>query len=139
MTFSAKVKRELCILESVKTDCCSSSLLFAVLMFESGRIKSDFPEYIKLIYNLCKNIFGILPQISVAVKNSVPFYRLIIQENLINTGILLQKKCCKLSFLKGCFLASGTIIDPSKGNDAEIHFSSRNMLAYDICTDILRD
>ncbi len=35
-------------------------------------------------------------------------------------GLLLQQTCCKRSFLRGCFLASGSISDPNKGYHLEI-------------------
>ena len=48
--------------------------------------------------------------------------------NAINHGALIQKRCCKRAFLRGCFLAAGSIASPQKSYHLEI-VCERNVFA----------
>ncbi|MCR4715825.1 MAG: DNA-binding protein WhiA [Lachnospiraceae bacterium] len=42
------------------------------------------------------------------------------EQLLVNDKVLIQRSCCKRAFLRGCFLATGSITDPEKGYHFEI-------------------
>lgn len=51
-----------------------------------------------------------------------------------NTGKILKKECCKSAFLRGLFLAYGTVSDPEKSYNLEFNFKDRILaeLAVDL-------
>lgn len=48
-----------------------------------------------------------------------------IEENLsVTNNVIIKKECCKRAFIRGAFMASGSISDPSKGYHFEISCNS---------------
>ena len=143
MTFSAQTKRELCRVESESVCCylaelsgiiCASG---SVILMGRGEkrlsIETENNALARRVYRLIKAVFEISPELltlqhqRLGGKNS---YRL----NLFNedAGFVLEgcgidilskrtvprdvtiRKCCRKSFLRGVFLACGSITDPGK-------------------------
>ncbi|MDR0288391.1 MAG: DNA-binding protein WhiA [Clostridiales bacterium] len=145
-TFSSQVKRELCLREP-KWECCKRAMLTAILISESKKVKSSFPEYPKLIYNLLKNLYMLSPQVTISTNMnslqrtyqiSIPMPESI--SDFLSTMEICKRKCCTIAFLRGCFLAVGTVVDPDKGNDIEMVFSDDmySALSLNLCLKTLK-
>ena len=153
MSFAGEVKHELCR-GALNRKCCAQAECYGVLLycntFNSGEIRiiteSDafaqrLPLLLKKAFKLTfdrlpdgegKHIFSITEPAKLAV----------IQQTFggdprtlalhINFG-LLEEPCCRSAFLRGAFLAGGSVTDPRKGYHLELttsHLSvSREMLA----------
>ncbi len=155
MSFSSTVKNELCRLEKLDK-CCLVAELAAALRI-SGTIKylnedeanvrivTENAAFARRTFSLIKDVFDICPEVtarkSKRLKKHVS-YTLIItpamgsKTILDSTNIVFKKlvkeNCCKRSYLRGAFLASGSISDPEKTYHLEItdkHRKSANELS----------
>lgn len=156
MSFSSETKAELCREAPLKR-CCAIAEAYGVLLycnlFNAGEIRivtasSDFAARLPKLF---KRAFGLGfdPQPSVSHKGKLTFSitdRTSIEEifrvygyeagtslaHHINLG-MLEENCCKASFLRGAFLAGGSISDPEKSYHLELvtpHFNvSRETLS----------
>ena len=102
---------------------------------------------IRRIYSAFRKIYDVTPitNIEKEKENRDNLYELVIQENedlqkifknsLVNIDVNLQividdggkikeKECCMRAFLRGVFLGSGSIIEPTSGNHLEIMLSN---------------
>lgn len=149
MTFSQMIKEELC---SSKFPCggCAYALNFAMLYFtqanaEGYLYKSDRKEIIGLLAEKLVEDTGIIvttvdPDIQAKQKHKR--YHLVIDDTedrrtfetrysipleQFLSGGALQNECCKLSFLRGVFIACGTVVNPKK----EYHFELKIPYAED--------
>lgn len=136
MSFSGEVKRELCeyIIDDM-AECCKVAECYAALLFGksfSSReiVFSTEYDYVSThISNLCEDCFG---EQLFEKQKSKSKYKLVISDknkikkvydffshdnkqlNLrINRGNI-SDECCLQSFLRGAFLACGTVTDPNK-------------------------
>ena len=160
MTFSAKVKAELCQ-PRVERKCCAIAEAYGVLLYchtfspTEIRITTASDEFAARLPHLFRRAFGIafdrLPSENGSGKHS--FY-ITDRDKIssiydcfgsdistlslhINFGII-EENCCKASFVRGAFLAGGSVTDPDKRYHLELatsHYSvSRE--AYSVLLDM---
>ena len=143
VSFSGNAKAEICRCIPQKT-CCACAQCFGILLFcnsfsaEGIKIITESRELAQLLPRLFKRAFGItfdvLPepdatgkmtfQITQADKIKVimhtygfdPEQTLSLHINLA----VVEEDCCKTSFLRGAFLAGGSVTDPTKAYHLEL-------------------
>lgn len=140
MSFSQNVKDEICK-SSTLNECCSKSELYGFLLFSSYftideiKINIENINVIERIALLFRKVFGINPIIlstgtkkiiSITEKDQLrlifsdfgydykPFVSIHINRNILNDN------CCNIAFIKGMFLACGSITNPNKHYHLEI-------------------
>lgn len=149
MTFSLKVKEELCRME-VKDSCCRSAEIAAAIRVAGEinvsndgsftlRFLTENSLYARKLFTDIKEIYDILPAIK-GKKNTRLLknmsYSLRLDEPgkalLENSGIILgtsvilfeqfipKNDCCVRSYVRGAFLSAGSISDPEKLYHTEI-------------------
>ena len=143
LSFSAAAKAEIC--RNVPTKhCCALAQCFGILLFcncftgQNIRIITESQEFAQLLPKLFKKAFSmdfdIMP--SVGAKGKLNFqitdpdkitdimdwYGFDPQDTLsvhINLAVI-EEDCCKAAFLRGAFLAGGSVTDPVKGYHLEL-------------------
>ena len=144
MSFSSSVKAELCR-AAVSRRCCALAESYGVLLFcntfseqlirivtESRDFAQRLPQLFRRAFNLSfdeqpqlddargKLVFSIHDSTKIAqifeafglsARTSVALH--------INLGIL-EEDCCRISFLRGAFLAGGSVTDPGKRYHLEL-------------------
>ena len=158
-TFAQKVKTELCQ-PRVERKCCAVAEAYGVLLYAHSfsakqiRITTASDEFAARLPHLMRRAFGIdfdEPESARGVKHC---FRVedpaklravfdVVGNDMkspslhINFGVL-EETCCKASFIRGAFLAGGSVTDPSKRYHLELatsHYSvSRE--AYSILLDM---
>ena len=143
VSFSARAKAEICKLMPAKR-CCALSECFGILLFcntfgaEGIRIITESKDFAQLLPKLFKKAFNIgfdiLPpadapgklifQITDQTKLSqiMESYGFTAADTLslhINLPVV-EEDCCKSAFLRGAFLAGGSVTDPEKGYHLEL-------------------
>ena len=156
-SFAYKVKSELCR-QHVQRSCCARAEAYGVLLYcntfnnREVRIITENPEFAARLPRLFKRAFDLrfdrLPEDNVSHGklvfqiNDPEKLTLIVnqlgydlRQNLVlhvNFGIL-EDDCCRTSFLRGAFLAGGSVTDPEKRYHLELTTShaqaSREMSA----------
>ena len=142
LSFSAAAKAELCKNIPQKHCCalaeCFGTLLFCNLFSANGiRIITESREFAKNLPKLFKKAFGIsfdqLPdpegpgklnfQVTDPEKISVILEAYGFDRDTLSLHInlpVVEEECCKASFLRGAFLAGGSVTDPAKGYHMEL-------------------
>ena len=143
ISFSAKVKAEICRNIPQKR-CCALAECYGILLFcnsfsgDSIRIITESKDFAQLLPKLFKKAFGvsfdIQPEVEQAGKVNFqisssekisaimqaygfdPMDTLSLHINLA----ALEEDCCKAAFLRGAFLAGGSVTDPAKGYHLEM-------------------
>ena len=141
MSFSFDTKNELCKL-NVQRLCCARAEAYGILLYcntfnaaeiriitENGNFAARLPRLFQKAFGLRfdrlpeeggKRIFQITdPEKLAAVINLLgydPKQQLALH---INFG-LLEEGCCRAAFLRGCFFAGGSIMDPQKRYHLEL-------------------
>ena len=137
MSFSASVKTELCR-DEIRRGCCALAELHGVLLYANTfsadciRIVTenrDFGErLVRLLRKALSLRFDVLPDVQTGGKL---IYLLTDPEKIhqvfeqcgfsAQTSVslhvnlaLLENDCCKRAFLRGAFLAGGSVTDPEK-------------------------
>lgn len=143
MSFSANVKAELCR-EGLAKSCCVKAEAYGVLLYANIfshreiKIITASPDFARRLPKLFDKAFGlgfdVLPEagrkgkaiflITDETKISQIFetYGYEAQSTVvhhINLGVL-EDECCKAAFVRGAFLAGGSITDPSKRCQLEL-------------------
>ena len=120
MSFSSEVKEEL--FDHVgKSRHCQIAEMAAIMAWESDNPLTDEKKYI-LFRRLCdtESLDGSsMQKMYEAVKmwdheNGVPIFRDTVE------GLLIQQSCCKRAYIRGAFLAAGSISDPEKSYHFEV-------------------
>lgn len=153
MSFAGEVKNELCR-TTLSRKCCAQAECYGILLYsntytaeeiriitESDAFAQRLPALFKKAFKLTfdrlpegegKHIFSItqprkleaIQQVFGGDPSALALH--------INFAVL-EESCCRLSFLRGAFLAGGSVTDPRKGYHLELatsHLSvSREMLA----------
>lgn len=163
MSFATEVKKELINIKNLKP-CCKKALLFGILVNSSEIIlssegkrivlKTTIPGLFVLVKPLLKELYNIETSLSYQEEASLKkrkFYRLEIT-NKVQTLIdefkllpisdikfndpLIKQSCCKQAWLRGTFIAKGSINDPRK---ERYHFeiSSTKLSVINIVLQIL--
>ena len=146
-TFAQKVKTELCE-PRVERKCCAVAEAYGVLLYahsfspRSVRIRTASDEFAERLPHLFRRAFGIdfdEPEAQRGVKHLFaiqdPDKLKIIFDAFgndmaspslhINFGVI-EEPCCKASFVRGAFLAGGSVTDPAKRYHLELattHYS----------------
>ena len=153
MSFSSEVKQELCRVP-LSRKCCAQAECYGVLLYcntfspreirvitESDPFAQRLPQLLRRAFRFSfdrlpdgegKHIFAVedLRKLSAVQQllggdDRAPALH-------INFGVL-EEKCCRAAFLRGAFLAGGSVTDPRKGYHLELttsHLSvGREMLA----------
>lgn len=143
ISFSAGAKAEVCRVLPTR-DCCALAECFGILLFcnsfsadgikiitECREFAVILPKLFKKAFNVAfdsfpsmaspgKLVFQITDELSIAaIMESFGFNA---QDTLalhVNLS-LLEDDCCKAHFLRGAFLAGGSVTDPEKGYHMEI-------------------
>ena len=160
MTFSAKVKAELCQ-PRVERKCCAIAEAYGILLYchtfspQEIRITTASEEFAVRLPHLFKRAFGIAfdSQSEKSAGGKQSFY-ITDKDKIssiydcfgsdistlslhINFGII-EENCCKASFVRGAFLAGGSVTDPECRYHLELatsHYSvSRE--AYSVLLDM---
>ena len=146
-TFAQKVKTELCE-PRVERKCCAVAEAYGVLLYahsfspRSVRIRTASDEFAGRLPHLFRRAFGIdfdEPEAQRGVKHLFAiqdpdklktifdaFGNDMASPSLhINFGVI-EEPCCKASFVRGAFLAGGSVTDPAKRYHLELattHYS----------------
>lgn len=150
LSFSSRVKNELCRTE-VTDKCCIMSELEAVVK-TSGVVKKDKwsthiqlvtenPAFARRAFSFIKSVFNANPEVSIRkskkLKKHVLYSIAMLvnssDENLTNltcdedksTTNRLNNNCCTRAYLRGAFLAGGSVSDPEKTYHLEISNRSK--------------
>lgn len=131
VSFAKKVKKELSCLEEKIKNCCGYSLIYGILF--SSEIYQD-EVMLKMLNEDVGNFFvGLCKQISVKSdlnykyeKKKISISKGFLRYNHIEEIKKSILRCgrCKEHFLKGLFLANGTVCDPEKSYRLELVFDS---------------
>lgn len=158
MSFASEVKKELLNISSLD-DCCKKALLYGllqgnseILITSSGFkviVKSTILNVLKIMIPLLKELYNV--NIGMSYKDEVSlrkrrFYYLeiidhadeIISEfklmpftHLSRSDEVISNACCKSAFLRGLFIAKGSINDPRKNcYHFEISSSKDNVIRF---------
>ena len=143
MSFSASAKAEIC--RNIPTKrCCALAECFGILLFcnsfsgENIRIITESREFAHALPKLFQKAFhmdfDVQPSQEATGKlnfqitdpdkiaDIMEWYGFDPQDTLsmhINLAVI-EEDCCKMSFLRGAFLAGGSVTDPSKGYHMEL-------------------
>ncbi len=146
-TFAQKVKTELCE-PRVERKCCAVAEAYGVLLYahsfspRSVRIRTASDEFAERLPHLFRRAFGIdfdEPEAQRGVKHLFAiqdpdklktifdaFGNDMASPSLhINFGVI-EEPCCKAAFVRGAFLAGGSVTDPAKRYHLELattHYS----------------
>lgn len=143
ISFSGSAKAEICRNNAIK-NCCALAECFGVLLFcnsfraDGIRIITESREFAQLLPKLFKKAFGITfdaePEGDTAGKlifqindkekidRIMSVYGFSAKDTLslhINLPVV-EEDCCKSSFLRGAFLAGGSVTDPTKRYHMEL-------------------
>lgn len=141
MSFSTDVKNEL-VQQMPNARHCRMAELAAVVMMagmrEDGGMLLDCENETVIARgaNLYRKLFGVEPKAETEVvrRNAKTVYRLRfskeeesaltealkLDERMMVSAIVFRQECCKRAFLRGMFLAGGSISDPNKDYHLEI-------------------
>ncbi|MBE6934663.1 MAG: DNA-binding protein WhiA [Ruminococcaceae bacterium] len=143
MSFSGTAKSEICRVFPQKK-CCALAQCFGILLFcnsfsaDGIRIITESRDFAQNLPKLFKKAFGIsFDQLPDADSSGKLIFQITDQEKLsavmgaygfdardtlslhVNLPVV-EDDCCKASFLRGAFLAGGSVTDPLKGYHMEI-------------------
>lgn len=150
LSFSGGAKAEIC--RNVPTrHCCALAECFGILLFcnsfhaGSIRIITESREFANLLPKLFKKAFqmdfDIQPEPETAgklnfqmtdpdkISDIMQWYGFDPQDTLsmhINLAVI-EEDCCKAAFLRGAFLAGGSVTDPSKGYHMELNTTHQSV------------
>jgi DNA-binding protein WhiA len=143
VSFSANAKAEICRNIPAKL-CCALAECFGVLLFcnsfraDNIRIITESREFASVLPKLFKKAFGVsfdaLPEMDAPGKmnfqiNDAQKIREIMHAYGFDAGgtlslhinlPIVEDDCCKVAFLRGAFLAGGSVTDPAKGYHIEM-------------------
>ena len=150
LSFSAGAKAEMCRSFPTK-HCCALSQCFGILLFcnsftgENIRIITESREFAQLLPKLFKKAFSmdfdIQPEADAVgklnfqitdpdkISDIMEWYGFDPQDTLsvhINLAVI-EEECCKAAFLRGAFLAGGSVTDPGKGYHMELNTTHQSV------------
>lgn len=150
VSFSSGTKAEICRVVPQKS-CCAKAQCFGVLLFcnsfgsDGLRIITESKEFAQLLPKLFKKAFNmtfdILPESETLGKLNFQItdpgklhaimedYGFSPEDTLslhINLPVV-EEECCRSAFLRGAFLAGGSVTDPVKGYHIELSTTHRSV------------
>jgi len=143
VSFSGGVKAEIC--RSIpQKHCCASAMCFGILLFcntfssDCIRIITESQEFAQYLPKLFKKAFSVAFDVQPEegctgkmnfqltdpekIRTVMAAYGFDPSDTLslhINLPVV-EEECCKVSFLRGTFLAGGSVTDPAKGYHMEL-------------------
>ena len=150
LSFSAAAKAEIC--RNIPTrHCCALAECFGILLFcnsftgENIRIITESREFAQILPKLFKKAFSmdfdVQPEPNTTGKlhfqitdpdkigDIMEWYGFDPQDTLsmhINLAVI-EEDCCKTAFLRGAFLAGGSVTDPGKGYHMELNTTHQSV------------
>lgn len=144
LSFSKKIKNEV-LSTDISAHCCSVAELAAYIYLLGKKISNsveitvdnvDFAGRIsalaskvfktKINYLMLGNAYSIMVDCGSRFNDKYGFlYKDGLKHDLLSNAY--KKNCCRASFLKGVFLASGTLIDPEKTYNLEFSFKKKEI------------
>jgi len=141
MSFSSNVKAELCR-EQISRKCCAAAECYGVLLYANTfssreiRVVTGNPEFSARLPRLLKKAFGFtFDEVSegegrrVFIVNDAAkiaeiftaygYDAATLVSHHINLGVL-EDECCRTAFVRGAFLAGGSVTDPAKRYHLEL-------------------
>ena len=159
-SFSGNAKAEICRYIPTK-HCCALAECFGILLFcnsfqgDNIRIITENREFAQILPKLFKRAFGVeFDQIPGDATTGKLIFQITDQEKIhrimtcygfdakdtlslhINLPVV-EEDCCKASFLKGAFLAGGSVTDPAKGYHME--FTTTHSSVARECDSLLQE
>lgn len=141
MSFTSDIKSELCKIET--PTCCKISECYGILLFGRAFSKNKITlvteneEVVERLCHLLRQCYSVQPNISgggtkrdyftvsltnanecEGILNSLGYFGFEKGDTLIKYQNI-EDDCCKASFLRGAFLATGNVSDPNKDYHAE--------------------
>lgn len=166
MSFASKTKKELVSLQvkncCAKAELCALTLLNGVVTLSSDGLRMEFEtqnaaiarRYVKLMKQIYDIKLDVLTRKQMRLnKNNVYIIRVTKEAKMIvkDLGLLteagfsrrvskelVKEKCCKRSYLRGCFLATGSVNNPERSAYHLEIFTLEEALAEDI-RDLMND
>lgn len=167
MSFASEVKKELLDISDLD-NCCKRSLLYGILQGSSEIVisstgykiivKTTILNVLKVIIPLLKELYDVNIAISYSDEVSLQkrrFYRIEIIDHaddiisdfklmpfthLSRSDSIVSKTCCKGAFLRGLFIAKGSINDPRKNcYHFEISSAKDNLIRFAVRLFRLKD
>ena len=151
-SFSGNAKAEICRGLPQKR-CCALAQAFGVLLFGNSftadniRIITESTEFAQILPKLFKRAFNVTFDLQPADQESGKLVFQITDPGKIRTVMdgcgfspdstlslhlnlaVLEEDCCRISFLKGAFLAGGSVTDPGKGYHLELTTTHQSVAA----------
>ena len=152
ISFSGNAKAEICRNFPAKP-CCALAQCFGILLycnsFTSSGIKiiTESRDFALLLPKLFKKTFNLNFDIFPSVEAPGKLIFQIVDEEKIETIMdafgfdaadtvalhvnlpLVEEECCKAAFLRGAFLAGGSVTDPEKGYHIELATTHKSVAA----------
>ena len=150
LSFSGSAKAEICRNVPVKR-CCALAQCFGILLFsnsftaENIRIITESREFANILPKLFKKVFSmdfdVLPAPDAAgklnfqitdpdkISDIMEWYGFDAADTVsmhINLAVI-EEDCCKNAFLRGAFLAGGSVTDPAKGYHLELNTTHQSV------------
>lgn len=143
VSFSGSAKTEICRSVPQKR-CCAMAQCFGILLFcnsftpDNIRIITESREFAQMLPGLFKKAFGVSFDISPLNESAGKLTFQISEADKIATIMhsygfdpsdtlalhinlpVVEEDCCKVAFLRGAFLAGGSVTDPEKGYHLEL-------------------
>ena len=143
ISFSKKVKKELCDTSNKLKNCCGYSLIYGMLF--CSEIKDDLCSIKMLNHDVGEYFVEVCQQASVKqslgysyennrIKIASSFLRSFSYKDIKKS--VFRCTHCKESFMRGLYLAIGAISDPDKSYRLELIFNEEEK-AYQICDAIM--
>ena len=150
ISFSAGAKAEICRILPNR-DCCALAECFGVLLFcnsftsDNIRIITESREFALILPKLFKKAFNLNFDVFPSMESPGKLIFQMIDEDKISEVMeafgfnaqdtlalhvnlsLLEDDCCKAAFLRGAFLAGGSVTDPEKGYHIEMTTSHQSV------------
>jgi DNA-binding protein WhiA len=152
LSFSASAKAEICRIQPAK-HCCALAQCFGILLFcnsftaDAIRIITESREFAYCLPRLFKKAFNLdfdsFPSLEAPgklvfqitdpdkIQDIMELYGFHPNETLalhVNMPIV-EEECCKMSFLRGAYLAGGSVTDPEKGYHLELATTHQSVAA----------
>ena len=150
LSFSAAAKAEICRNVPVR-HCCALAECFGILLFCNSfhagniRIITESREFASLLPKLFKKAFqmdfDVQPELDTKgklnfqitdpdkISDIMEWYGFDPEDTLsmhINLAVI-EEECCKAAFLRGAFLAGGSVTDPGKGYHMELNTTHQSV------------
>lgn len=151
MSFASQVKGELCR-EKLSRHCCACAEAYGVLLFCNSftpqrlRITTRSASFAQRLPRLFRKAFGVTfdqkpedlntgGKLTFAIESPEAMAKILetygyARENSISHHInyaVLEEECCRSAFLRGAFLAGGSVTDPEKRYHLELATSHYNV------------